>query len=99
MSSQRNRLAPSPIEDNPVGWESIHPPSPGRVIENASPEFSPLAPSAYMTNEQRIGRVWNAATKRAKPYTVADLLGLTKAGREAYDNAAGFINPSTRYGN
>jgi hypothetical protein len=62
------------------------------VIENASPEFSPLAPSTYMTAAQKVGRFFNAATGRAKPYTVADLLGLTQAGNEAYDAAAGFVN-------
>jgi len=92
MPTPRNRLAPSPIEDNPVGWSSIYPPPPGRVIENASPEFSPLAPSTYMTAAQKVGRFFNAATGRAKPYTVADLLGLTQAGNEAYDAAAGFVN-------
>lgn len=92
MPTPRNRLAPSPIEDNPVGWESIYPPPPGRVITNPSPEFSPLAPSTYMTAAQKVGRFFNAATGRAKPYTVADLLGLTQAGNEAYDAAAGFLN-------
>lgn len=92
MPTPRNRLAPSPIEDNPVGWESIYPPPPGRVITNPSPEFSPLAPSTYMTAAQKVGRFFNAATGRAKPYTVADLLGLTQAGNEAYDAAAGFVN-------
>ena len=92
MPPPRNRLAPSPIEDNPVGWESIYPPPPGRVITNPSPEFSPLAPSTYMTAAQKVGRFFNAATGRAKPYTVADLLGLTQAGNEAYDAAAGFVN-------
>ena len=87
--------APSPIENNPVGWSSIYPPPPGRVMENASPEFSPLAPSDFMTSEQKIGRFWNAATRQAKPaYTNADLEQLSKAGREAYDFASGFVNSS-----
>lgn len=84
--------APSPIENNPVGWSSIYPPPPGQVIENASPEFSPLASALLMNNEQRLGRFWNAATGRAKPYTNADLPQLSEAGREAYDAAAGFVN-------
>jgi len=84
---------PSPIENNPVGWSSIYPPPPGQVMENASPEFSPLARALMMTPEQQLGRFWNAATGRARPYTAADLRQLSQAGREAYDNAAGFINP------
>ena len=94
MPTQRNKLAPqiSPIEANPVGWSSIYAPE---VLTNPSPEFSPLAPSAYMTPEQKLGRFWNAATGRAKPYTVADLPGLTQAGNEAYDAAAGFVGMTT----
>lgn len=93
LQDMENMPAPSPIENNPVGWSSIYPPPPGQVMENASPEFSPLASALLMNNEQRLGRFWNAATGRARPYTNADLEQLSKAGREAYDNAAGFINP------
>lgn len=83
----------SPIENNPVGWSSIYPPPPGQVMENPSPEFSPLANPAYMTGEQMMGRMWDFATKRGKPYTNADLPQLSASGRQAYDNAAGFLNP------
>lgn len=61
-------------------------------LTNPSSDFSPLANPAYMTSEQKLGAFWNAATGRAKPYTNADLPQLTKAGQEAYDAAAGFVN-------
>lgn len=86
----------SPIENNPVGWSSIYPPPPGQVIENASPEFSPLASSGTMTSEQKLGRFWNAATGRAKQaYTNADLPQLAAAGNEAYDAAMGWAGATT----
>ena len=80
----------SPIENNPVGWSSTYAPE---VLTNPSPDFSPLASSVMMTPEQKMGRFWNVATKQAKQaYTNADLPQLTKAGNEAYDSAAGFLN-------
>lgn len=84
--------APSPIENNPVGWSSIYPP---QVATNASPDFSPLADPGQFTNEQRLGAFWNLATRRAKPYTNRDLPQLSEAANEAYDAAGGFVGMST----
>ena len=92
----RFRPPVSPIENNPVGWSSTYAPE---VASNASPDFSPLASSAMMTPEQKLGRFWNMATRQAKQgYTNADLPQLTAAGQEAYDAAAGFVNMAAPIG-
>ena len=89
----RFRPPVSPIENNPVGWSSTYAPE---VATNASPDFSPLASSAMMTPEQKLGRFWNVATGRPKPaYTNADLPQLTAAGNEGVDAAMGWAGMTT----
>lgn len=83
-------------ETNPIGTSTVYP----QYLTNPSPDVSPLVSAVLDTSAQKIGRFWDAALGRAKPYTGRDLPELTKSGNEAYDAAAGFVNgtaPGVRY--
>lgn len=83
--------APTPagLLDAPVGTSTT------QRVSNASPEFSPMISSGLLSNEQRLGAFWNLATRRAKPYTNADLPALAASGQEAVDAALGWSGMMT----
>ena len=75
-----------PTMTNPVGTSTM------QRVTNPSPDVSPLVSAMLNTPTQKLGRFWDAALGRAKPYTGRDLPALTASGNEAYDAAAGFVN-------
>ena len=75
---------PDPTMTNPVGTSTM------QRVTNPSPDVSPLAAAILNTGTQQIGRVWNAGTGRAKPYTGQDMAGLTASGNEAIDAVLGW---------
>jgi hypothetical protein len=74
---------------NPVGTSTM------QRLTNPSPAFSPTISPGLLSNEQRLGAFWNLATRRARPYTNADLPQLAAAGNEAVDAAMNWAGMTT----
>lgn len=83
---------PRGMLDAPVGTSTM------QRVTNPSPDFSPMISPGLLSNEQRLGAFWNLATRRAKPYTNADLPALAASGQEAVDSALGWAGMTTPLG-
>lgn len=73
-----------PTMTNPVGTSTM------QRVTNPSPDVSPLLAAMLNTGTQKVGRVWNAGTGRAKAYTGRDTDALTASGNEAIDAVLGW---------